>query len=193
MQDLYQCVFNSWSPTIGDPTVLGWITVAIYGVSAICVWIVGGRNRGTERLIWRLIALMLALLMINKQLDLQSFLTAAGRCHAQSAGWYEDRGKVQMAFILGVLVVSLLSALAMLIFLYRLILRNLLLFAGTIMLLSFIVIRAVGFHGFDQLIGLRIGPFAMNHVLELGSLSLFLLACLVRVGWRRSGDMNHER
>ncbi len=176
------CVASQWQPVIGDPTTLGWATVAAYGLTAGLAARVAWSLTGRDRLIWAATALLLALLMVNKQLDLQSFLTAAARCHAVEAGWYEDRRAVQRLFILGVAGTAVTGfALAAWIFRGSLV-RNFLLLTGMFLLLAFIAIRAAGMHGVDAFIGLTVGPARMNHVLELGAISILALAALTRRG-----------
>jgi len=48
---------------------------------------------------WALLALLMAFLAINKELDLQSAFTVAGRCLAKAQGWYEERRDFQRHFI----------------------------------------------------------------------------------------------
>jgi hypothetical protein len=48
---------------------------------------------------WRSIALAFLVLGLNKQLDLQTALTEAGRVLANVQGWYDQRQIVQVAFI----------------------------------------------------------------------------------------------
>jgi hypothetical protein len=177
---ILECIAQDWSPTIGDPTFLGWFTVVTYGVVALLVFFAARRIEGRDRRVWYGTALLLLLLMINKQLDLQSALTAFARCHAQIYGWYEDRRPIQLAFIASVALIAAIVFLSMLLSLRGSIGRNLLLLAGLLLLLSFVAIRAAGFHHFDILIQQQIGPFQMNHVLELGSLLILFLAGLLR-------------
>ena len=190
MDALFDCIFASWSPTIGDPTPLGWFTVVAYGVAAIWLWVTARGNEDGERLLWRLCALFLAFLCINKQLDLQSFLTAAGRCQAQQAGWYDDRRTYQEMFIYGILATAGLAIVLMLLVLREKIGRNLLLLLGMVTLSAFIVIRAAGAHKFDALISQDVGPFKINHLLELGGIAILMLACLFR---RRSQKAERHR
>ena len=96
--------FN-WTPGIGDPTFVGWLTVALYLATSISCWklrhkieLDGGR-RSNEYIAWRFIAILFLALGINKQLDLQTALTEAGRVIAHLQGWYEQRRSVQLDFI----------------------------------------------------------------------------------------------
>lgn len=192
MDILLECVFASWTPTIGDPTVLGWTTVVAYALVSILLWVIAHGNEGRERLLWRLCALFLAVLCVNKQLDLQSFLTAAGRCHAQQSGWYDDRRALQEAFILGIVGFAVLLLVVMVSLLRQRVGRNLLLLFGMVTLCAFIVIRAAGAHKFDTLISQKLGPFDVNHVLELGGIAILVLACILRRHTQRREHMLAE-
>ena len=69
--------FN-WTPGIGDPTFVGWLTVALYFVPSISCWRLrhkiepDGRRSSNEYLAWRFIAILFLALAINKQLDSDS-------------------------------------------------------------------------------------------------------------------------
>jgi len=70
---------------------MGWVTVAIYLAAAVTLVVAmrapfPAASRGRERLFWALLAAVLRALAVNKQLDLQSYLTARGRCAAQHQG-----------------------------------------------------------------------------------------------------------
>ena len=108
--------FN-WSPGIGDPTVAGWLTVILYLVTSVGCWILA-RELGSadiERRAWRSISILFFFLGINKQLDLQTALTEAGRYLAYYQGWYEQRQLVQLAFIALIAVICLASVITLLI------------------------------------------------------------------------------
>jgi hypothetical protein len=96
--------FN-WTPGIGDPTFVGWLTVVLYFATSISCWKLrykiepDGRRRSNEDLAWRFIAILFLALGINKQLDLQTAFTEAGRVVAHLQGWYEQRRSIQLDFI----------------------------------------------------------------------------------------------
>lgn len=83
--------FN-WTPGIGDPTFVGWLTVVLYFATSISCWIsarkveLEGNHHSNECLAWPFIAVLFLALGINKQLDLQTALTEAGRVVASSPG-----------------------------------------------------------------------------------------------------------
>ncbi len=86
---MQSCALERWSPRIGDPSLMGWLTVGVYLLAGlVALWVLASARfpaatRGRERLFWLFVALILFFLAINKQLDLQSYLTAVGRCVAQ--------------------------------------------------------------------------------------------------------------
>jgi hypothetical protein len=165
---------GEWAPGIGDPTVMGWFTVVAYaGVAVLCGWN-ARRARGfpSERRVWIVLTLVLVALAINKQLDLQSWLTVVGRNMAKQEGWYARRQPVQVLFIAALIAVS-----ASLLVLLRAVLgiawhRYATVACGLAMLLTFILIRAATIHHIDLLLRVRFGSLTMNHVLELGAIAV---------------------
>lgn len=170
--DLQECLFAAWSPTIGDPTLLGWITVVAY-LAASCLSVFAlFRQSGRQRIFWLALSVILLLLAVNKQLDLQSALTAGGRCLAKAQDWYADRRAVQIKFILAIIAISAVAAVWLVWVMRREIAHIWLALTGVVSLLAFIAIRAAGFHHFDQFIGVEFGGVRMNGILELGGISL---------------------
>ena len=175
-----------WSPGIGDPTLLGWVTVGLYFTTAWLSWRMIqklraiGRNDEHEITIWRIIALLFLVLGINKQLDLQSAVTAIGRQIALHQGWYGRRETVQFAFIAAVVGICL----AMLGYLLRRglpsIRSNWLAILGTASVLAYVLIRAASFHHVDRIIGQTILGARWNWVLEIGGIAVVLIAGLRR-------------
>src|SRR5262249_323578 len=99
------------------PTVAGWLTVILYLVTSVSCWILAGElgSANIERRAWRSISILFFFLGINKQLDLQTALTVAGRYLAYYQGWYGQRQLVQLAFIALIAVICLISAITLLI------------------------------------------------------------------------------
>ena len=168
-----------WRLGIGDPTVMGWLTVAAYFAAALlCLReaVAAGRTHGAQEkmLFWGTLTMLLVVLGFNKQLDFQTLLTLTGRRIAIAQGWYENRRVAQLAFVAVVAVAGILSIMVM---------RHLvqkhsdlrLPLVGFIVLLVFVVTRAASFHHIDQLINFRLGAVRMNWVLELGAIALVAL------------------
>lgn len=185
---------GGWQPGIGDPTPMGWFTVAMYLVTAFACWRVARRLRArggatrSEVLVWGGIALMFLALGINKQLDLQSALTEIGRVIAHKQGWYDRRGSVQFYFIEGVAAVCLLVAAALLVMIRRGPAGTWLAALGTIFVLAFVTIRAASFHHFDRFIGRTILGLRWNWILEIGGILIVLVASILRA--RRPGSQS---
>lgn len=172
LDELAGCVFARWSPQIGDPTIMGWLTVALYFIASVLSVLVFYKRSGTRGIFWLFLSAVLFALAINKQLDLQSALTATGRCVAQAQGWYAERRAFQLKFIISIAAVSFLIALLLFWMMRRELRKIWLALAGISLLIAFIAIRAVGFHHFDQFIGYTIGSIRMNWALEIGGIAM---------------------
>lgn len=174
---------GEWAPGIGDPTAVGWFTVFAYaGVAVLCARnMLRARPFPVERTVWAALAALLALLAINKQLDLQTWFTVVGRELSRQQGWYAQRHTVQMAFVASLVLLSI----SLLLVLHHVLgpawRRYAIVSCGLALLLTFIVIRAATFHHVDLLLGMRIGPLRVNHLMELGAIAIVALGALA---WR---------
>ena len=183
-----------WSPGIGDPTIGGWITVALYLTASISCWITARRLSPAyaqllhERHAWFAIAVLFLLLGINKQLDLQSALTEIGRILAYSEGWYRERRIVQAAFIGFVALACGFAMIVLLIWARHTPGPTWLALLGTVIVFGFVLIRASSFHHMDRFIGTHILGFRWNWILEMGGISLTLIASV----WRRKRESKLE-
>lgn len=75
----------------GDPTLVGWTITVAYAVVAWRCW-----RTPHPRWFWTASAVALAFLCVNKQLDLQTGITASLRSLAKEQGWYATRRGVQV-------------------------------------------------------------------------------------------------
>jgi hypothetical protein len=125
---------------------------------------------------WCIIGLLIIMLGIIKQLDLQSLLTEMGRQVARHQGWMEQRRIVQFWFILCLASAAIAFFLLLVFFRGNLFRRFRLAFVGLFFLVSFIMIRAVGFHHLDRMLGFRLLNVRMNWVFELGGIYAICLA-----------------
>lgn len=185
--DLQACVDQSWSAQIGDPHIMGWVTVAAYALAAILALRLVFRAKQhydyrtltAQRVFWIGVAVLFAFLAVNKQLDLQSLFTAIGRCHAKANGWYDDRRGFQNLFIVSLIAGSGGVFLFLAIFFRRIVFRNWLAFIGIFLVVTFVLVRAVGFHDFDALIDAEVQDVRVNWILELGGIACVLVAILM--------------
>ncbi len=175
----------TWTPQIGDPTPIGWFTVAAYVLVAVLCAFTGWRVRGNppranlHTRFWFALTPLFVLLAINKQLDLQTLLTVLGRDIAQADGWYADRRFVQVFFIF-LLGVGGLAALGGLCYALR---RVLALYAltllGLVFLICFIVVRAASFHHIDAMLRLSVAGLRVNALFELGGIACVAAGALL--------------
>lgn len=177
-----------WRPDIGDPTPMGWLTTAAYALAAYASLAAArraGRAPGLpvgSRAIWLLVMLMMLFLGFNKQLDLQSFLTEAGRILSFKLGFYEQRREFQKWFMIGLLAVSSVGALSTLIFFRGFWKQHLLLVSGLFLVLAYVVLRAASFEHIAPLIDRHMENPRTGGLLETGGIALILLAALI--DWR---------
>ena len=174
-----------WKPGIGDPTVMGWLTVAAYFVAALgCYWsawrepLPDGTRRPHARpaTFWLVLAGLMVALGINKQLDLQSLATQIGRDAIKGWDLYEKRRVLQVGFILTVALVCAGSFAALLWVARRLLRYRWLAIVGMLFILGFVLIRASSFHNVDVLLSAWLGSVKWNWIFELGGISVVGLA-----------------
>ena len=183
--ELLLCAGSRWSPGIGDPTFYGWATVWTFAVASILCALLGLGPKGRpERRFWLLLAVLMALLAVNKQLDLQSGLTAIGRCLSQRQGWYEGRRSVQALFVLALAAAAVLVLALIAIPLRHRLGRIWPAVLGAVFVAAFVMIRAVSFTHVDALLKLPVGAFRLNHLLENGGPLLIALNALVLLARR---------
>src|SRR5262245_54647951 len=142
-----------------------------------------------ERRAWRAISVLFLALGINKQLDLQTALTEAGRMLAHYQGWYEQRQFVQLVFIALVAMTCLIAAITLLLWVRNTPIPTKLALIGTTMVLGYVLIRAASFHHVDRFIGRKILGLRGNWILEMSGIVLVLIASR----WRQVRHANLSR
>ena len=174
-----------WSPGIGDPTIMGWLTVVLYALGAWeCYRVVtthSGLLRPGESKLWWILVYGLLALGINKQLDLQSALTEIGRIFAAQQGWYERRHNVQILFIYGIAAIAALAVFALAFLARKAPPATFVALTGSVCLLSFVVIRASSFHHVDLFINSEIFGVRMNSIMEIGGISIIIAGAHMRL------------
>ncbi|PSB02053.1 hypothetical protein C7B64_15150 [Merismopedia glauca CCAP 1448/3] len=199
-------VDRTWQPGIGDPTLIGWFTVVAYFVTAVlCVLcakqaaivpkrynldnddlddiFIPRKHSSTLRWLWWSLGVVLLFLAINKQLDLQTWLTYTARDLAKSEGWYEQRRMYQLAFIIAIATTIFLFLAIVAVAIKDYWHQVWLAIVGLGLLGSFIVIRAVSFHHIDVLLGFVVGGVKLNAFLELGGISCITISTLKYLRW----------
>lgn len=175
---LAACIDARWSLSVGDPSLAGWATAAGYGATALLCGVLAARRRGrADRLFWAAAALGLAALAANKQLDLQSALTAAGRCVSQMQGWYDDRRAVQAAVVSVSLGVAAMAAVWLLWRMRRALAATWPALLGGVFLMAYGAIRAAGFHHAAPPVGLDLDAAHVGLLEPAGIALIALNAC----------------
>jgi len=173
-----------WRPQIGDPSFMGWFTVAAYAAAAVLCFIAAhrglvaadaGETRRSRR-IWWSVAVLMAFLCINKQLDLQSLFTDVGRVLANREGWYGQRRTVQLWFVIAVAAAGILTFVIAARKIKSVLREGILLLLGLSWLLIFIIVRAASFHHVGVLLGSELLGIRVNWILELSGIALIALS-----------------
>lgn len=141
------CVAQDWQLAIGDPNIVGWAIFAAYALAAVLavfVWRASPfvpAHQGRERSLWALIAVLMAALAVNKQLDLQTLVLAAGRCLSHEQGWYDSRRLVQRDFIFALIGGTAIIGAGLVWLLRGIIRHNLIALLGLAALAAFVALR----------------------------------------------------
>jgi hypothetical protein len=185
------CATVAWAPGFGDRDLYGYVMTVVHLVAAglaVTIAIKGpfrSPSRQAERWLWRIGAMVLVALAINKQLDLQSMLVSAARCLARGQGWYEERREYQTEVILG-LVIAAVVLVPALILLFRRVIRGNLAFALSMSaLVVFVLLRAISFHHLDVLFGTNVLTFRLHRVIEVVALLTVIIVCTLRLRGNR--------
>jgi len=167
-------VGGAWQPGIGDATPMGWITVAGYALASWSCWRAGRAPADMQadgaKHFWWLLTLGLAALGVNKQLDLQTWLTETGRQLARAQGWYGQRHVVQIGFIFAVAAAGVAAALAMFRLAWPLSPGRFWAGVGLIFLLAFVLMRASSFEHVDAFLASTAFGLRWNWILELSGI-----------------------
>jgi len=174
----------NWTPGIGDPTIGGWVTAALYFLAMISCWMTAIDRSVEERWFWTPISAAFLCLGINKQLDLQTALTEMGRVLAIDEGWYEQRQTVQVIFIIFVAIICAVAVSVLLVWARHASASTRIAILGTISVIGYVLIRAASFHHIDKFIGSSILGFRWNWIFEMGGIITVLFAS----EWRRRGN-----
>ena len=196
---------SGWRPRLADATVPGILIVTFYLIVAVaCAWALSVARIGAQMakeyrkverrrhdrttasrasfLFWALLTLCMVILGVNKYLDLESWLTELGRNIALSQGWYEARSGVQRPLVAAVAGLGLISLTVLLVLTRRLLPRHVPAFVGVVVLLCFVIARAMSFHQLDDALATELLGVRVRSLLELGGI-LCIGLCAVKNCW----------
>ena len=175
----------AWTPGIGDPTVTAWLTVVAYCVAALLSFraaLLAKTSKNKARRIfvfWLCVALLSLCLGVNKQLDIQSLLTAIAKLIAKEHGWYVHRRSVQTVAV-GILILTGGAVLiGLLSFLRRAPGELRVASVGLTFIVCFVCVRAASFHRVDIFISHDFYGLSWSTILELPGVLLIAGAATV--------------
>jgi hypothetical protein len=175
---------------IHDATPFAWVIVAAYFGGAIaCSWAARLAAGARDRRFWVATALLLVFLGLNKQLDLQTLLTEAGRWMAHREGWYGARRFVQAAFVVLLAAGGLVCLVALSAWLRRSVALVKVAALGIVLLFAFIVLRAASFHHMDFWVTRTVGGIRSGWLLEFIGILVIAVSALV-YGRQRLGTLD---
>lgn len=173
LEQIGTCTLESWTPATGDPTIWGWLTVVVYALCTILAVFVAIRMRpGRRQLFWIMVAVVMAFLAVNKELDLQSALTAGAHCLAKLQGWYEERHIVQRRFIFLLLTGTVIGLSFGLYQMRRHFRTHGVAILGLATVASFVAVHGAGVQDVDHLINESVKEISFNFLFEVSGLIL---------------------
>lgn len=165
-----------WRPGIGDPSLMGWLTVVAYlGLAFLCfASLVSMSDMLPSELVkyqtrsWRVLGFTFFALAVVKMFNLLSLPTAIGRTLAWQRGWYRNWHSVQFQTTIGLVLAGIVAILIVWNLFRHVQARNRLLILGVIILLGFVLLRATSLHTVDAVLNHRVLGIKVNWILELG-------------------------
>ena len=194
-------VNGRWEPGIGDPTVFGWMTVGGYLAASVLCWRAAAADKRSRRcawdgravVFWCAMAVLVLGLGINKQLDLQAWLTQVARRTAKAQGWYAYKDQLEGWFVAGLALVGIMLLAALLWASRRGGRSTRVALIGAALLIAFILLRASSFHHVDQWLGQRVGAINLNRAFELCGILCVALGAWMRRRSRRLSSRSLSR
>lgn len=185
------CISYEWAPSLGDAGPLGWAVLALYVFAAgLCLLEAAAclkradRRSASERYFWLGALVLIVLTAAAREFDLAGAVSAAGRCLAINQGWYGERRLVQAAFILVLILVAAVAALAV----WKaggMLKRLWLPVSGLLMLVVFSFARSASDHYLDALVGENLLGVKLAWLLQILALGFVIAGALIN---RRSQD-----
>lgn len=177
-------VRHQWQMGIGDPTILGWSAVLAYLVAAYLCLVCARecKKLNLPNTFWKVMTAFLLLLALNKQLDLQTLITQIGREFAFEHGLYQYRRKLQLAFVMLLLVTAVTLIAYLRLKMKKVWVEYRMVCVGLITLMAFIFIRIASFHHIDTLLKFHLFSVKLHQWLELAGLLVIILGAF---GWLR--------
>jgi len=152
------------SSVVSDPSLNGWATFLVYLAAAWRFWLV--------------LAALLLLLGLTRQLDLQQLAANMMRALLRSDGVYGERSGLQLGLIVAIGIFGTMGLLIALMSLRRAEPSVLVALLGAAFLIIFTVIRTISLHDIDRILnhGVGLPRLRVNTLIEIGLLALIVIA-----------------
>jgi hypothetical protein len=181
------------SSIVGDPSLKGWATFFIYlgaawlalrnALGSAALAETGGRRIAlarSRRRFWQVLAALLVLLGLTRQLDLQTLAADAVRALLRIDDVYGERNGLQVALIVAIGGFGTAGLLIALVTFRKASAPLLVALLAAASLVIFTVIRTISIHDIDRLLAREALPYTqVNNLIELGLLGLIALASLI--------------
>jgi hypothetical protein len=187
-------VYGRWKLGFNDPAIAGWITTAVYIVTAfLCLTYArcAETSRG-HRVFWMGLALGLFVRGINKQLDLHVLLESVGRGISKRYGWYLQRRTIQMWFVTGLAAVGLIFLIIIGLKTYGVSHLRLLAFCGIVLLAAFIIARAASMHHVFEMLKMKLPESWLFGILQWSGIICIGLSASIGIVNHRKRINNHS-
>lgn len=191
---LKDCAATTFAPALGDRDPLNLTLLAGYVLATVLAALILRQRpfpavtRRRETVLWAFGLFILAALTLNKELDLQTWLTDTGRCLARAEGWYAARRAAQIVFSAYLLSATCFLGFVALFGLRGTWARSTLPFLGLLLLFGFIGLRVVSFHHLDQVFRIEVSSVRLHRIIEAGGLILILLGEMLLLRRPRPAD-----
>jgi len=174
---------------VADASVNGWATFCVYLATATLCFYNSQRSAalaGTKRValaqsrrrFWLVLAALLLLLGLSRQLDLQALVASAARTVMREDDIYGERSGLQVGLVAAIGIFGTIGLLTALVSFRRIEASVLAAMAGAALLTIFTLIRAISLHDIDRLLmqGVGVSHAQVNNVIEIGVLALIAAA-----------------
>ncbi|MDO5632575.1 MAG: hypothetical protein Q4G22_12155 [Paracoccus sp. (in: a-proteobacteria)] len=176
---IMDCVQRNWAPGAVGPATSDWLVSLIcLGCAVTSFAVVRRQGRAAGRVFWTLLGIMLSLLVVARIFDLDTGLSAAGRCFARVGGWYADRQEVRQTLMLWVLAAAGLVTAGIMLTLRGRLLRNIPALIGLGLLLAVIGLRVISAHSVDAWLHGYVAGVPRHVGLDLLALSIIGVSLL---------------
>ena len=163
------------------------LTLALYVFASVSSWRLADIvwtmdcRAFRERTIWQLESILLLILAANTALDGLGRLTTFFRAAAMTGGWYASRAPDQARLIVALLAVLVVAAASTNYWAHAVSRPALFALLMSLLLITFVLVRAVSLHAVDQIIFARFFGVTLSTMIEAGSVA----AILALIGLRR--------